>query len=38
MKDLKQIEETLTQNKSVLRDKFKVVHIGIFGSYVHAEQ
>jgi len=38
MKDLKQIEETLTQNKSVLRDKFKVVHIGIFGSYVHGEQ
>lgn len=38
MKDLKQIEETLTQNKSVLRDKFNVVHIGIFGSYVHGEQ
>jgi predicted nucleotidyltransferase len=38
MKDLKQIEETLAQYKSVLRDKYKVVNIGIFGSYVHGEQ
>jgi predicted nucleotidyltransferase len=38
MKDLKQIEEILTLYKSVLQDKYKVLYIGVFGSYVHGEQ
>ena len=38
MKDLKQIEEILTLYKSVLRDKYKVLNIGVFGSYIHGEQ
>jgi predicted nucleotidyltransferase len=38
MKDLKQIEGTLKQSKTLLQDKYKVMNIGVFGSYVHGEQ
>ncbi|MCP5103716.1 MAG: nucleotidyltransferase family protein [bacterium] len=35
---LKEIESIIKQNKPILREKFKVKGIGIFGSYVRGEQ
>lgn len=38
MKDLKDIGEVLKKHKPILREKYKVEEIGIFGSYVRGEQ
>ncbi len=38
MKARKEIEETLKNYKPLLREKFKVKGIGIFGSYVRGEE
>lgn len=38
MKTREEIEETLKRIKPVLREKFKVKEIGIFGSYVRGEE
>jgi predicted nucleotidyltransferase len=38
MKDLGEIKETLSRQKPVLIEKYKVKEIGIFGSYVRGEQ
>jgi hypothetical protein len=35
---LDEIKETISSNREVLKDRFKVSTIGIFGSYVRAEQ
>jgi len=36
--NLKQIKEILARHREELREKYKVKEIGIFGSYVKAEQ
>jgi len=38
MKNLSEIKEILTKNRDMLRKKFKVKEIGLFGSYVRGEQ
>jgi len=38
MKDLKEIKRILVEHKEILKKKFKVKEIGIFGSYVRGEQ
>jgi len=38
MKNLAELKEILTQHKEVLKEKFKVKNIAIFGSYVRGEQ
>ncbi len=38
MKSLYEIKEILTKNREMLRKKFKVKEIGLFGSYVRGEQ
>ena len=38
MKDLKDIGEVLKKHKPVLKEKYKVEEIGVFGSYVRGEQ
>lgn len=38
MKDLQGIQRTLRATTSVLRDKYKVRRIGVFGSFVRGEQ
>ena len=38
MKNLTDIEEILRKHKPLLREKYKVKEIGIFGSYVRGEQ
>ncbi len=38
MRRQKEIEETLKRYKPLLRERFKVKGIGIFGSYVRGEQ
>jgi predicted nucleotidyltransferase len=38
MKTLEELKEILTQHKEVLKEKFKVKNIAIFGSYVRGEQ
>jgi predicted nucleotidyltransferase len=38
MKTKKEIEDILKKNKPILREKFKVKEIGIFGSYVRGEE
>lgn len=38
MKTFEELKEILTQHKEVLREKFKVKKIAIFGSYVRGEQ
>ena len=38
MKDLEEIKRKLAELKPVLREKFKVESIGLFGSYVRGEQ
>ncbi|MGK7905286.1 MAG: nucleotidyltransferase family protein [Hormoscilla sp.] len=37
-KKLAEIKETLSQYKSIMREKYKVRELGIFGSYVRGEQ
>jgi len=36
--NLKEIEALITRSKAILKNKFKVKDIGIFGSYVREEQ
>ncbi|MBU7009042.1 MAG: nucleotidyltransferase family protein [Theionarchaea archaeon] len=36
--DLTEIEEILRKHKPILKEKFKVKKIGVFGSYVQGEQ
>lgn len=38
MKNLDDIERTINQHKSFLKEKFKVKSIGVFGSYPRGEQ
>lgn len=38
MKNLEKIKEIINRNKSLLKEKFKVKSIGIFGSYLRSEQ
>jgi len=38
MKDLSEIREKLEESKELLRRRFKVKEIGLFGSYVRNEQ
>ncbi len=38
MKTRKEIEETLKRYKPLLREKFKVKEMGIFGSYIRGEE
>ena len=38
MKNLSEIKEILAENKELLKKKFKVKEIGLFGSYVRGEQ
>ena len=38
MKTRKEIEQILKKNKKILKKKFKVEEIGIFGSYARNEQ
>jgi len=38
MKRLEEIQEILRQKKPILREKFKVKEIGIFGSFVRGEE
>jgi len=37
-KSLEEIKKILRDNKEVLREKFKIKEIGIFGSFVRGEQ
>ena len=37
-KKLAEIKESLSQYKSIMREKYKVRELGIFGSYVRGEQ
>ena len=37
-KEIEEIEEVLKRYKPLLREKFKVKGIGVFGSYVRGEQ
>ena len=38
MKDLEEIKKILVKHKEILKKKFKVKEIGVFGSYVRGEQ
>ena len=38
MKDLEEIKRILVEHKEILKKKFRVKEIGIFGSYVRGEQ
>ncbi|MDD3719514.1 MAG: nucleotidyltransferase family protein [Actinomycetota bacterium] len=38
MKDLGEIKKTLSSQKPILAERFKVKEIGIFGSYVRGDQ
>jgi len=38
MKTLAEIKESLSQYKSIVREKYQVTELGIFGSYVRGEQ
>jgi hypothetical protein len=38
MKTLEEIEEILKQYKPILKERFKIKEIGIFGSYVRGEE
>ena len=38
MKNLSEIRELLLKNKDLLKKRFKVKEIGLFGSYVRGEQ
>ena len=38
MKTLEEIKQWLVQNKSLLKERYKVRELGVFGSYVRQEQ
>lgn len=38
MKEVEKIMKTLKENKPILREKYKVKTIGVFGSYIREEQ
>ncbi len=38
MKTLEEIKQLLSQNKQVVKEKYKISELGIFGSYVRGEQ
>ncbi|MBW4621730.1 MAG: nucleotidyltransferase family protein [Cyanosarcina radialis HA8281-LM2] len=38
MKTVEEIEQWLVQHKSLLQERYKVIELGIFGSYVRREQ
>jgi len=38
MKNIEHIKRILEDNKAILKDKFKVIEIGIFGSFVRGEE
>lgn len=38
MKNLAEVQQWLVQHKSLLQEQFQVSELGIFGSYVRAEQ
>ncbi len=38
MKNLQAIKMTIKKNKTLLREKFSVKRIGLFGSYIRGEQ
>lgn len=38
MKTLEEIKQWLVQNKPLLRERYKVRELGVFGSYVRQEQ
>jgi predicted nucleotidyltransferase len=38
MKSIEHIKKILEDNKDILKHKFKVIEIGIFGSYVRGEE
>lgn len=38
MKTLEEIKQWLVQNKSLLRERYKVRELGVFGSYIRQEQ
>ena len=38
MKDLEEIKRILVKHKEILKKKFRVKEIGVFGSYVRGEQ
>ena len=38
MKTMEEIQQWLVQNKSLLRERYKVRELGVFGSYVWQEQ
>jgi predicted nucleotidyltransferase len=38
MKTLEEVKKILKENEAILREKFKVKEIGIFGSFVRGEQ
>ncbi len=38
MKTLEKIKKIIEENKSILKERFKVKNIGVFGSYVKGEQ
>lgn len=38
MKTLEEIQQWLVQNKSLLKERYKVRELGIFGSYIRQEQ
>jgi predicted nucleotidyltransferase len=37
MKSIEYVKRILEDNKAILKDKYKVIEIGIFGSYVRGE-
>lgn len=38
MKSLEEIKKTIDEHKSILKEKFKINSIGIFGSYLRKEE
>ncbi len=38
MKTLEEIKNSLAQQKPILKEKYNVKHIGIFGSYIRSQQ
>jgi predicted nucleotidyltransferase len=38
MKTLEDIKQWLSQNKSLLQERYKVQELGVFGSYIRQEQ
>jgi len=38
MRELEEVKSRIRKNMSILRDKYKVKTIGVFGSYIRSEQ